>query len=205
MGVTGLGLCLFLLIHMTGNLLILAGPEAFNSYSHALVTNHLIFVAEAGLVVMFLAHVFKAVATTLRNKAARPIGYTVNSKGDKHTTPVSRTLMVQGIVILVFVILHLATFKYGPHYTVVYNGVEQRDLFRLVLEVFHNPGYVIWYTIALLVLSFHLGHGFYSSLQSLGLNHPKYTPALKTLGYVYDVIVSGGFIILPLYVYFIHG
>lgn len=201
MGVTGLGLCLFLLLHMAGNLFILAGPEAFNSYGNKIVTNELLYFAEVGLVVLFLTHVFKAIALSLHNRSARPIGYEINPNGEKHTTPVSRTLMAQGVIILVFVILHLATFKYGARYSVTYKGEEMRDLYRLVLEVFHKPGYVIWYVFSLVVLSFHLGHGFYSCLQSLGLNHPKYTPALKALGFGYDLIVTAGFIILPVYVY----
>jgi succinate dehydrogenase / fumarate reductase cytochrome b subunit len=204
MGITGLGLCLFLLVHMAGNLFILVGPEAFNSYGHKLVTNELIYIAEAGLVVLFLTHVFKATILTFRNVQARPIAYAELPKGEKHTTPVSRTLMAQGVIILVFVILHLATFKYGPHYTVTYKGEEMRDLYRLVLEVFHKPGFVLWYVFSLVILSLHLGHGFYSCLQTLGLNHPKYTPSLKALGFVYDFIVTAGFISLPVYVYFLH-
>jgi succinate dehydrogenase / fumarate reductase cytochrome b subunit len=202
MGITGLGLCGFLLVHMSGNLLLFVGPEAFNMYSHKLVSNPLIYVAEVGLVALFLVHVFKAVLVSWHNKQARPVDYIRHTNGDKHTTPVSRTLMAQGLIILVFVILHLATFKYGPHYKITYNGEEVRDIYRLVIEVFHQPGYVVWYTIALLVLSLHLGHGFYSCFQTLGLNHPKYTPALKAIGLIYDVVVSAGFLVLPFYAYF---
>jgi succinate dehydrogenase / fumarate reductase cytochrome b subunit len=204
MGLTGLGLCLFLLLHMAGNVLILVGPEAFNMYGHKIITNPLLYIAEVGLVAIFLVHVFKAAVVTLLNKSARPQKYAVRSNREKKTSLASRTLGFQGIIILVFIILHLATFKYGAHYTTSYNGVEVRDLYRLVLEVFRKPGYVIWYTIALIILSLHLGHGFYSCFQSLGLNHPKYTPALKTMGYLYDFAVTAGFIILPVYVYFLH-
>jgi succinate dehydrogenase / fumarate reductase cytochrome b subunit len=201
MGATGFGLCIFLLVHMAGNLFILVGPEAFNTYGNKIVTNELLYFAEVGLVVLFLTHILQALILSFKNRAARPVGYEMLPSGDKHTTPVSRTLMAQGVIILVFVVLHLATFKYGAHYSVTYKGEEMRDLYRLVLEVFHKPGYVIWYVFALIVLSFHLGHGFYSSLQTMGLNHPKYTPTLKALGYGYDIIVTAGFIILPLYVY----
>jgi succinate dehydrogenase / fumarate reductase, cytochrome b subunit len=200
-GLTGLALCGFLLVHLLGNLLILISPEAYNTYSHKLITNPLLPVAEVGLVVVFVAHVIRATALTIKNRNARPAGYALASRGEKGTTPVSRSLIYQGAVIFVFVILHLITFKYGAHYTATYNGVEMRDLHRLVVEVFKKPGYVVWYLVALIILSMHLGHGF----QSLGLGGPKYGPVLKKMGIVYDFVVSVGFIVLPVYVYFIHS
>jgi succinate dehydrogenase / fumarate reductase cytochrome b subunit len=123
MGITGVGLSLFLLLHMLGNLLILAGPEAFNMYGHKMTTNPLLYAAEIGLLVLFFTHVIKSISNTLRNRAARPVSYAKSPNGEKHTTPVSKTLMGQGIIILVFVILHLITFKYGPQYKVTYNFI----------------------------------------------------------------------------------
>ena len=110
-GLGGLALALFVLIHMLGNLLIFVGPRAYNEYSHALTSNELIYLAEAGLVLFFLVHVIFSLALQLRNWAARPQGYAVKSNGPKGTSPVKRSLWAQGIIILVFIILHLVTFK----------------------------------------------------------------------------------------------
>lgn len=203
-GITGLGLSGFVLAHMAGNLLILVDPKMYNLYGHALVTNPFIYLAEAGLIVLFVAHIVKALLLTLTNHLARPQKYAVASSGDKSTSAVTKTMWVQGLVIFVFVILHLFTFKYGNYYEVVYDGEAVRDLHRLVVEVFAQPGYLLGYIIALLALGFHLSHGVGSAFQTLGFNHPRYTPMIKKFSQAYAFIVAGGFIAQPLYVYFIY-
>jgi len=203
-GVTGLGLSVFVLTHMLGNLLILVGPQAYNEYSHALVSNPLIYLAEAGLIFIFVVHVGLALRLTLLNWKAQPQGYAVRARGAKAANPASKTMWAQGLTILVFVVLHLVTFKYGTHYEVNYGQGPIRDLHRLVLEVFHQPGYVAWYGFALVVLGLHLSHGVGSALQTLGFNHPKYELLKKTASHGYAVVVAAGFIVQPLYVFFLH-
>jgi succinate dehydrogenase / fumarate reductase cytochrome b subunit len=203
-GLTGLALSLFVMAHMAGNMLILVSPEMYNKYGHALITNPLIYAAEAGLIVMFVVHLGKALALTFQNFAARPQKYAVSGSGEKATSATTKTMWAQGLVILVFVILHLFTFKFGNYYEVTYGEQTMRDLHRLVIEVFLQPGYVIGYIIALLVLGFHLSHGVGSSFQTLGLHHPKYTPMIKCFSILYAIIVAGGFISQPLYVFLIH-
>lgn len=203
-GITGLGLCGFVLMHMAGNLLILVSPQAYNEYSHALISNPFIYVAEAGLVFLFLAHLATASWIALQNMRARERRYEVLPNGDKGTSLVRRTLWAQGILIFVFLILHLVTFKYGNHYTANYGSGEIRDLHKLVVEVFQQPGYLAWYLVSLIVLYFHLGHGLASSLQTLGIHHPRYQPAIKAASLVYAVVVAGGFIVQPLYVFFLY-
>jgi succinate dehydrogenase / fumarate reductase cytochrome b subunit len=201
-GLTGLGLSGFLVMHMLGNMLILVGPQPYNEYSHALISNHLIYAAEAGLVLLFLAHLFLALRLSWSNMGARDGRYAILPNGAKRTSWTQRTLWAQGLLILVFVILHLATFKYGPHYTVNYGQGEMRDLHRLVIEVFHEPGYVAWYLVALVVLGFHVSHGVGSSLQTLGIHHPRYQRPICCASIGYALIVIGGFISQPLYVLF---
>ncbi len=203
-GVTGLGLSLFVLSHMAGNLLILVDPKMYNLYGHALVTNPLIYLAEMGLIALFLAHVVKAVLLTFVNRQARPQKYAMASSGDKATSAVTKTMWAQGLIIFVFVILHLFTFKFGNYYEVIYDGEPVRDLHRLVVEVFAQPGYLVGYIIALLILGLHLSHGVGSAFQTLGFNHPKYTPMIKKISCLYAFIVAGGFIAQPLYVFFIY-
>lgn len=202
MGITGLGLSVFVLIHMLGNCLIFLGSDAYNTYSHAIISSKaLLYGAEAGLILFFLVHIFLAISLTRANRAARPERYALTTHGKKGVSLASRTMIHHGMVILVFTILHLITFKYGPYYETTVNDVVMRDLFRLMAEVFQNPGYVAWYVVALFFLGFHLSHGVQSSLQSLGLNHPRYTPMVKKVGAIFAWGVAIGFISQPLYLF----
>lgn len=204
-GVTGLGLSGFLLTHMLGNMLILVSAQKYNEYSHALVTNPLLPLAEGGLVFLFLAHIVYALGMNARNFAARESRYAVMSNGAKRTAWTQRTLWAQGLLILVFLILHLITFKYGTDYRVTYGQTEMRDLHKLVVEVFNEPGYVAWYAVALVVLLFHLSHGVGSAFQTLGINHPRYNRPIKIFSWAYALIVVAGFLSQPIYVYFLRG
>ena len=205
-GLTGLGLCGFVLSHMLGNMLILVGPQAYNEYSHALVTNPLIYVAEAGLLFIFVLHLVLALGLQFMNWGTRDRRYAVMSNGKKRTSWTQRSLWAQGLLILVFVVLHLITFKFGTHYVVDYGNGKgpMRDLHKLVIEVFRDPGYVAWYCLALVVLFFHLWHGFGSAFQTLGIHHPRYQKAIYALSTFYAVFVVLGFLTQPLYVFFIH-
>ncbi len=202
MGLTGLGLVGFVFVHMVGNLLIFVGPDAYNKYSHALISNPLIYLAEGGLLAMFLVHVFLAISLSRENRLARPQPYAMPTNGDKGVCPASRTMAFHGMVLLAFTIYHLATIKFGPHYDVTLDGVKMRDMHRLVVEVFHVPGYTLWYVFALVMLASHLSHGFSSAFQSLGFNHPAWTPRLKCFGWLYAAVVSLGFMAPPLYLFF---
>jgi succinate dehydrogenase / fumarate reductase cytochrome b subunit len=203
-GVTGLLLSGFVFTHVLGNFLIFVGPQAYNMYSHALISNPAIYVAEALLLIFFIAHLGIAIRLSFENSAARPEKYAVVAKGEKATSAVTKGMWAQGVIILVFTVLHLITFKFGPYYTVNYDGVEVRDLFRLVVEVFQSPVYVVGYVFALIVLGAHLSHGVSSAFQTLGFHHPKYTPCVKRAGLAFALFVSLGFISQPLYVFFVH-
>jgi succinate dehydrogenase / fumarate reductase cytochrome b subunit len=204
-GVTGLGLSLFVLTHMIGNMLILVGPQAYNEYGHALISNPLIYLAEAGLVVMFVGHLFIASRLTFLNWGARDQKYAMLPSGEKRTTWIQRSLWAQGLVIFAFLVLHLITFKYGEVYTANYGKGEIRDLHRLVIEVFSQPEYIVGYIFSLIVLGLHLSHGVGSSLQTLGINHPRYQKHFKTISIAYAVIVTVGFLSQPIYVFFLRG
>jgi succinate dehydrogenase / fumarate reductase, cytochrome b subunit len=203
-GVTGLGLSLFVLAHMAGNMLMFVSPQAYNEYGHALVSNPLIYVAEAGLIAFFAGHLLLALKLAWENAVARPQRYAVAASGDKATSLVQKTLWAQGLLILVFVILHLITFKFGTVYMVDYGAGPIRDLHRLMVEVFSIPMYVVWYVVALVVLGLHLSHGLGSTFQTLGLHHPKYQGLIKCLSRGYALIVAGGFLAQPIYIFFFH-
>lgn len=202
--VTGLGLFIFLILHLIGNTLFFVGPETFNEYSHALISNPAIYLIEAGLLLVFVLHVFKAATNWAANRRARPAGYHLK-KPAGHTSRKglsSTTMIVSGAITFVFVVLHLRTFKFGPWYETA-GGV--RDLHRLMVEVFSHPVYVVSYVVCMILIGMHLRHGIASAFQSLGANHPRYTPGLVRLGTTLAILIGGGFAIIPVLVFLFGG
>jgi succinate dehydrogenase / fumarate reductase cytochrome b subunit len=153
------------------------------------------------LVLALITHVYCAISITRQNRSARLNKYAVAAAGEKKVSKASRTMAVQGSLILVFIILHIATFKYGTYYETTVGGETIRDLHRLIVEVFHQPGYIFWYVICLVLLGFHLSHGVKSSFQSLGLMNGSYRQLFEKVSIAYAVIVAAGFIAQPIYVY----
>lgn len=199
------GLCLFvfLIAHLSGNLLFILGPTAFNEYSHRLVSNPLVYLAEGGLLAIFLLHIVKAVWVVIANQMARPARYakrtwakTKNSRSRKSLS--SSTMIVSGTIILLFVVTHLATFKFG-HYYETPDGI--RDIYRLQLEIFSSPAYVLFYLACMAIVFMHLWHGLSSAAQSFGLDHPRWTPRVLVLGRGLAVLIAGGFFVLPIYTF----
>jgi len=199
MGVTGLLLCGFLLSHLIGNCLIYVGPKAFNSYAHALITNPLIYVAEAVLAIIFLTHVGIAMRLTLENSQARPEKYFIRQKSGHGATFASSTMPYTGIIILIFLVLHIINFKFGPVYMATYDGVDMRDLHKLMIEYFANPLNVAWYIFAVIAVGIHVSHGFWSAFQSIGFSHPKYNGLLQGLSKAYALLITVGFSALPIW------
>jgi len=199
MALTGAGLVGFTITHLLGNLLIFVGPDAFNMYGHKLTSNPLIYVAEAGLVGLFLLHILLAVILKLQNMSARPQSYYMKTKTGRGETFASSTMPYTGMIILLFIILHLINFKYGTNYPTTVDGIQIRDLYRTVVEYFANPLYVAWYVFAMFALGLHTSHGFQSMFQSWGFNHPKYTPMIKAAALLYGGVVTFGFSLLAIY------
>lgn len=198
-GLTGLLLCGFLVSHLIGNFLIFVGPEAFNLYAYKLTSTPLIYVAEVILLGIFLTHFGMAIYLTIQNKLARPVGYYMKQPTGRGSTFASSTMPISGSVILVFVVLHILHFKFGAYYEITHDGVVMRDLYRLVVEQFQNKWYTFGYIASMSVIGIHVSHGFWSAFQSLGFNHPKYTPVLRALSTLYALAIFGGFSSLPIY------
>ena len=194
-GLTGIILAGFAGVHMMGNLLLFAGPKSYNIYSHTLINHPLTLIIEIALLVSFTIHSLWAVALTLLNRQKK------GSANDPTTSLIHKTLWIQGVIIFVFVILHLITFKYGSVYWVEYDGQRVRDLFQLVAEVFQKPVYTAWYLLCLLILSFHLAHGLKASIRSMGL----YSSVIDKVSLIYSAIVTLGFISQPLYFLFFYS
>jgi len=188
MALTGLILYGFLVGHLTGNLLLLKddGGRSFNAYSDFLINHPLLIPAEIFLVIVFALHLFLAISVTRDNRRARTVGYqTTQSVGGRSFA--SHTMIYSGVVILVFLVLHLKTFKYGD---------KPSGLYDLVLATFQQSGYLIWYAVAMLVLGFHLWHAFHSAFQTLSIRSDK----IKSLGLVLCLVLALGFGFLPVYV-----
>jgi len=200
---TGFFLVIFLIAHLAGNLLFIAGPVAFNEYSHKLTSNPLVYVAEIGLLAIFALHIFKTIALVAGSYSARPDRYakrkwakTKNHRSRKSVS--SSTMILTGTITLLFVITHLLTFKFGTYYETP-EGI--RDIYRLQLAVFSQPGYVAFYIVAMGVIVFHLWHGVSSAMQSFGINSPTWTPRLQWMGRALAVVLGLGFAILPIYTF----
>ena len=199
---TGLALFLYLVVHMAGNALLFLGPATFNGYAHALISNPLVIPVEIGLAAIFVVHVYKPAVMWWRNRSARPDGYARRRwAGDPSRKSLASTTMIYtGVVTAIFVVLHVRAFKYGTYYQV--EGSEARDLYRLVVEFFQSPLNVLFYEACLVLLGFHLWHGFSSAFESLGADEPRYTPRVLLLGKILAVVIAGGFVAIPLWVYF---
>jgi len=203
-GVTGLALVFYLIIHIIGNLMVFFGPEVFNRYAYVLEGNALIVVIEVGLLLIFLAHVYKTVTMFLANQQARPVRYVQkrNAGRPSRKTFASSTMILSGLWLLIFVVVHVKAFKYGTEYPWPSGG---RDLYRLEMENFSNPLVVAFYVLSMLVVASHLWHGASSAFQSLGVDHPAWTPKVLGAGKVFAVLVGGGFIVIALWAHFAGG
>lgn len=197
--ITGLLLCGFLVGHLTGNLLLLVSSDAFNLYAHKLAElGPVLYVIEAILALIFLVHLGLAVKLNIENKNSRG-KYQQKTRTGRGTTFMSQTMPYTGLVLLIFLILHLLNLKWGSVYMTTVNGVEMRDLTKTTMEHFASIGNTAWYIFAMVCAAAHTAHGFSSSFQSMGWNHGKYFKNVKRLGYLYAVAVGGGFSLLALW------
>src|SRR5262249_20756233 len=163
-----------------------------NQYSHALASNPLVPIIEIGLLLIFLVHIFKTISMFLANRQARPVGYARKRPAGppSRKTFSSTTMILSGLWLLIFVTIHVRTFKYGPEYESGIVGV--RDLYRLEVENFRNPLTVGLYIVSMLVVGSHLWHGGSSALQSLGIEHASWTPRVVAAGKIFAVLIAGG-------------
>jgi len=200
-GVTGLLLFGYLIIHLLGNLMVFAGQDTFNHYAHALAGNPLVIPAEIALLALFLVHIYKAVRMWTANQAARPVGYEKKAwAGHTSRKSVSSTTLIwTGLLVLIFVVIHVAHIKYGAWYQI--GDPPVRDLYRTEVDVFSSPLWVAVYVVSMILIGLHLRHGISSAFQSLGADHPVYTKRLTLLGTVLAVLIAGGFASIPVWVY----
>ena len=200
--VTGISLVGFLIGHLAGNLLVFVGPAAFNRYSDKLISNPLVYPAEAGLIVLFLLHAWKTIQLTIASSKARPVAYAEKQRAG-HTSRkslASTTMIWSGLFLLVFVPIHIRTFKFGAYYETA--DTKVRDLYQLVIEIFSKPGYVAFYIVGMTIIGFHLWHGVSSAFQTMGADTPRFTPVIRRIGWTLAVVIAVGFMSIPVWVFF---
>ena len=203
-GITGLGLTFFVLFHMTGNLVLITGPQAYNQLAHFINSlGILLYLVEFILLSLIIFHAAIAIYIQIGKQQARPIKYAqLISAGEPSKQSISsRTMILTGLILLIFLVFHLLNFKFGTYYSTVINGVEMRDLAKLVIEKFQNPIYTFSYVGVIFFLGFHLRHGIWSAFQSLGVINARLSPLIYTISLMIAVLVSVGFLALPLVIY----
>lgn len=195
MAVTGLCMLGFLSIHLLGNTMAFVGAEAFNNYAkklHSLQPYLTVF--NIGLLVIGLVHVIIGVLLFFENLKARPKRYLVNRNPGGETIG-SKTMPYSGVLILVFVVLHLLKF------TFVDKSVT--PIYQQVAATFAGPAWVLMYVAAMAIVAVHISHGFWSMFQTFGINHPRYMPVLMKLGFLVMLVIGIGFGVLPIYLFII--
>ena len=202
MAITGLALCGFLVVHLGGNLLLYVGEDDYNHYAHALhAQKMLLAVAEIGLFLMFAGHIWMAVRTKFENDAARPMGYAMKQSKMEESAlaaPASSVMWGTGIVVLLFLVLHLVDFRFELRHVDEVKDLEPFAKARVVLTDWVS---FVVYIAGSAALGYHVLHGFQSAFQTLGVNHPRYTPIIKFLSILFGVTVAAGFASFPLWAF----
>jgi succinate dehydrogenase / fumarate reductase cytochrome b subunit len=198
MAVTGLIGIGFLIIHVLGNLLVFRGPDAINSYSHFLhSTGELLWVARAVLLVSVILHVIAAYQLTMQNRAARPVGYA--KREAQVATLASRTMRWGGVLLLVFIVLHILHFTTGtvrPAGTFI-----EGDVFANVVASFRIWWVVLFYVVAMIALGAHMYHGAWSSVRTVGIAQPSEDPMKRRAALVLALFLWLGFSLVPLAIF----
>ena len=207
-GITGIGLIVFTILHLAGNLTLFGDATAFNEYTYTLESlGWILYILEAGLAICFLLHAYIGISIWWNRRKSRPEGYEkYQSKGGpSHNTWASRSMALTGVILLVFLVLHLITFKFGDTASTMVDGTEMRDLKALVINTFQSPWYAFGYTFVMILLGFHLKHGFWSAFTSLTMKHKKYSALIYGIGIFVALLLAAGFLFIPLYIYFTGG
>jgi succinate dehydrogenase / fumarate reductase cytochrome b subunit len=195
MAVTGAVMFLFIIGHVAGNLQIFEGPAKLNAYGHFLHSiGELLWPVRIVLLLCVGLHITATVQLALRNKAARPVGY--SRKEAINSSYASRTMYWSGPIVLAFIIFHLLQFTAGY----IHPGSQfiEGDVYHNVVAGFQVWWVSVWYIIAVSLLGLHLRHGLWSMFQSIGYNHPRHTPLLKKAAFVIALLITLGYISIPI-------
>ena len=204
MAVTGLMLFGFVVMHLLGNLQLLQGADKINSYAKWLHDlGPLLWIARITLLAVFVLHVATAIRLSRANSAARPVAY--QRPNTVQASMASRSMVLSGFSVLAFLVYHLAHFTFEvdaitPKFERLtdVDGAQAKDVYEMVTTSFANPAIAVAYAAFQLVLFLHLSHGMQSLAQTLGLQHKRYTPMIKTTSYALALAIAGGNMLLAL-------
>lgn len=200
MGLTGVFLVLFLIVHAGLNLCIYGGEEMFNSAAHFMGGYWVPRVLEIGLFAGLILHIIQGTMLEMSNKSKRSVGYKVNfgNRGSKWN---SRSMWFLGILIFLFLILHLSDFWFPNRLHQNFLLGDEINLYQKMQETFSNPMIVIAYIIGCVALAYHLLHGFQSAFRSLGVYNQRWLNTLKCIGVAFSIIIPLIFISMPVSFY----
>lgn len=202
MSLTGLFLISFLLVHCSINALMFLNDDGllFNEAAHFMASNILIRTIEIFLFLFLIIHILQSVAITRQNMKARTISY-AGSSATSTSKWYSRSMGILGALILVFLVIHLKDFFIQSRFTdrLGFDSNGTPDMYSEVKMAFENPAYAIIYILSMIVLAYHLLHGFQSAFRSLGIYHKKYTPVIEFLGTAFSIVVPAVFAAMPIF------
>lgn len=205
--ITGVLLIGFLIAHLAGNLLIYRGADAINQYARALKDlGPLLWVMRIGLLTIFVIHIGLALRLKRRNAAARPEKY--RFENTVQATLASRTMVLTGLLILAFVIYHIAHYtlgliqtRDGVNFLNLKDSLGRHDVYSMVIAGFSNVWVTASYIVAQIVLGFHLSHGTSSMFQTLGWNSPRFGSLIEKSAIIFTIALVAGNISIPLAVF----
>ena len=196
MSLSGLFLCLYLVVHLAGNLLLLKpdGGAAFDQYAEILPSLLIIRVIEIGLFAVFFIHIIQGTVLWMNNRAARPVKYVMN-KADENSSLFSRTMFVTGSIVFIFLVIHIRTFWVTSRF---YHE-QYPSMYNITVTAFSDPLYSFFYVVAVGLLGFHLRHGFQSAFQTFGIKHKKYASLIEGVGVIFWLFIPLCFAFIPMY------
>ncbi len=206
---TGLFLCIFLIVHLSANCILLLpediSREMYNTYSTTLRESPLIKIVAYLLYASIFLHTAYAAIVTYQNRNAKPDRYAVNN-AKENSSWTSQNMGLLGILVLLFIVVHLANFwariKLGMGAEVAMDNSGNLDVYQVTYSLFQNPYYVAFYTILAIPLGMHLHHGLKSAFKTLGFHHKRGLKVLSKVSLIYAAVMSIGFGIIPVIVYF---
>jgi succinate dehydrogenase / fumarate reductase cytochrome b subunit len=203
MAITGVGLLLFVIGHLAGNLQIFLGPEPINRYGHFLQTTpEILWPARIGLLTFVIIHIWTSLSLTIENRAARAARYEV--KELVAASLASRTMIWSGLIIVAFVGFHLAHYTLlivHPEYRELHDAHGWHDIYRMMVIGFSNGWVSGFYVLSIGLLCIHLSHGASAMFQSLGLKNEAYASLIDRFAIVAAVVIFLGYISIPLAVF----
>lgn len=202
MGLAGLFLCTFLVLHLIINLMVLLndGGGSYDLAVKFMTSNILIKIMEVFLFGGFVLHIFYGILLQIQNWIARPIKYAKINYSQ--TSFFSKYMIHTGVIITIFLIIHFMNFYFVKlgWVKVPIGAKDKHDFYDMVINLFKNPTYSWIYISFMAFLGFHLHHSFQSAFQTMGWNHKRYTPVINILGIIYSIIIPAGFAFIPIYI-----